>query len=94
MDQFDRERFASVYRTLAEILERERHVDRMEDHLSFVLGDLARRVFVGAKFLPPDDLLEEVAELLRSGKPEQLQQMGNRLREHAQHLDDVTDSPI
>ncbi|MEO8493734.1 MAG: hypothetical protein ABI614_01585 [Planctomycetota bacterium] len=91
MDQFDSQRYASVYRTLAEILERERPADRDENDLSYVLGDLARRVFVGSHFLPPDDLLEEVAKVLRTAKPEHLQIMARRLRDHATHLDEVTE---
>ena len=91
MDSFDRQRFASVYRTLAEILERDRDADRVEDHLSFVLGDLTRRVFVGAKYLPPDELLEEVARLLRHGEPDRLHSMARRLHDHARHLDQLSD---
>lgn len=91
MDSFDSQRYASVYRMLAEILERERSADRDESHLSYVLGDLARRVFVGTQFLPPDELLEEVTEALRAGKPEQLHGMAGRLRDHARHLDELTE---
>ena len=91
MDNFDRQRYATVYRALAEILERERPADREENHFSFLLGDLTRRIFVGTKYLPPDELLEEVSDLLRTGKPEQLQGMADRLRDHALHLDEMSD---
>ncbi|MEQ8787838.1 MAG: hypothetical protein RIC55_16150 [Pirellulaceae bacterium] len=89
MDNFDRERYSSVYRTLAEILDRDRPDDRIENHLSYVLGDLARRMFAGSQFVPPDELLEEAATVLRTGKNEELHAMARRLRDHAQHLDDV-----
>jgi hypothetical protein len=91
MDNYDSRRYASVYNTLAEILERERPADREESHLSYVLGDLARRVFVGTQFLPPDELLEEVVEALRTGKPEHLQGMAQQLRDHARHLDELAE---
>ena len=89
MDDFDSQRFSSVYRSLAEILERDRDDDRAENHLSYVLGDLTRRIFVGARYLPPDELLEEVAGLLRSGNRDQSLRLAQRLRDHAQHLDDL-----
>jgi len=91
MDQFDRQHYASAYRALAEIFQRDRPADREENHLSFVLGDLTRRIFVGTKYLPPDELFEEVAHLLRTGKPEDLKAMAERLREHAKHLDELPD---
>jgi hypothetical protein len=90
MDQFDRERYASVYRTLAEILDRDRSAEHEEHHLSYVLGDLTRRIFVGSQYLPPDELLEEVAHLLRTAEPEHLQGMAQRLRDHAQHLEELS----
>jgi hypothetical protein len=90
MDRFDSDRYSSVYRMLAEILERDRPADRVENHLSYVLGDLARRVFAGSRFVPPDELLEEVATVLRTGKNEELHAMAHRLRDHAQHLQDIT----
>ena len=90
MDRFDGERYASTYRTLAEILERDRSTEHEEHHLSYVLGDLTRRIFVGSRYLPPDELLEEVAHVLREGKPEHLEKMAKRLRDHAQHLDELT----
>ena len=69
MDHFDRERYITVYGTLAEVLERERQADSQENHLSFILGGLARRIFVDAGYLPPDELLEETAQVLRSRAP-------------------------
>lgn len=90
MDRFDCDRYATAYRTLAEILERDRVADREEHHLSYVLGDLTRRIFVGSQYLPPDELLEEVAHVLRSGEPEHLEKMAKRLRDHARHLDELT----
>ena len=92
MDNFDRERYASVYRALAAVIERDRPTDREECHLSYVLGDLARRIFVGGQYMPPDELLEEVAQLIRTGKPKELKAMAHQLREHANHLDELSDS--
>ena len=89
MDHFDRERYISIYKMLAEILERDRPQDPEEHHLSYVLGDLARRIFVESNFLPPDELLEETARLLRTGDREQLRAMSRRLHDHAQHLADL-----
>ena len=86
MDHYDRERYISIYTMLAELLERERGSDPEEHHLSFILGGLTRRVFVDAGYLPPDELLEETAFLLRSGDQQQLPNMARRLREHADHL--------
>ncbi|REK11469.1 MAG: hypothetical protein DWQ37_14400 [Planctomycetota bacterium] len=91
MDKFDRERYAAVYRELAEVLARERPADRAENHLSYNLGELAARVFVGSEFLPPDELLEQVAQVLRSGERDQEQAMAKRLSEHARHLDQIQD---
>lgn len=89
MDHFDRERYISIYKMLSEILERDRPQDPEERHLSHVLGDLARRVFVDSGHLPPDELLEETARLLRSGNRRQLQAMARRLRDHAQHISEL-----
>ena len=86
MDHFDRERYITVYKMLAEILERDRPNDPEEHHFSHVLGDLARRVFVGSEYLPPDELLEETAEILRSSDRRQVQAMARRLRDHTRHL--------
>jgi len=86
MDHFDRQRYITVYTTLAEILERERPSDEESHHLSHVLGDLARRVFVGTEHLPPDELLEETAKTLRSNDHGHVEAMARRLRDHARHL--------
>jgi hypothetical protein len=89
MDHFDRERYIVIYKMLAEILERDRPRDPQEGHLSFILGDLTRRIFVESNYLPPDELLEETARLLRSGNHKQLQAMAKRLHDHAQHMADL-----
>ena len=92
MDQFDRQQYAAAYRTLAEILDRDRSADDQEHQLAYVLGDITRRIFVGSQFLPPDELLEEVAQVLRVAEPNQLHEMARRLRDHAEHLDELTDN--
>lgn len=89
MDSFDRQRFASVYRLLAEVLEHDRAAGQTE-HLSHTLGDLARRVFVGTEYDPPDELLEQAALAIRKGDAQQLQQLAQRLRRHAEHLEGWT----
>ncbi len=91
MDQFDRQHYASVYRTLAEIFERERPAHRDENDLSYVLGHLTRRVFIGTHYLPPDELLEEVVKALRTFNSEHFESLARRLREHAKHLDEITE---
>ncbi len=88
MDQTDRDKYASAYRLLADVLDRDRPADKHEDHLSFILGDLTRRVFVGTQFHPPHELLEHVARTLRTDDPAQWKQMAAQLREHAEHLED------
>lgn len=92
MDKFDGDRFASVYRLLAEILERERPADATEEHLSFILGDLARRVFVGTEFQPPDEILEQTSAVLRAGDNDERHALARRLRSHAEHLDQLQSS--
>ncbi len=87
-DQFDRTRFAAAYRLLAEVLERDRPGVREEDHLSYILGDLTRRLFVGTHFEPPNEILEQVAHVLRQGDPDQGKQMARKLRDHASHLEE------
>ena len=89
MDQFDREQYASVYRALAEILDRDRSADHPDHQLAYALGDMTRRIFVGSPYLPPDELLAEVALVLRTAEPEHLHEMAQRLRDHAQHLDEL-----
>lgn len=91
MDSTDRQQFAAAYRALAEVLGRPRPADRAENHLSYALGDLAGRIFLGADHLPPDELLAQVIEALRSGNPADQQTLAERLREHAQLLDNVAD---
>ena len=87
MDKSDAEKYATVFALLAEVLERPRPVEE-ERGMSFALGDLARRLFVGTKFNPPDELLEEVAHAIRSGEAPERARVAARLREHAQHLTD------
>ncbi len=89
MDNFDRDRYASAYRLLAEILERNRPADPVEGHMSYILGDLTRRVFVGSQFDPPDEILEQTAQVMRSGSDEARKKMADRLRRHAIHLDEL-----
>ncbi len=84
MDKHDCELYARVYRLLADILTRERPAD--EQHLSFILGDSARRVFVGTEFTAPDDILEETSHVIRAGDHASRQEAARRLREHAAHL--------
>ena len=91
MDSTDRQQFAAAYRALAEVLGRPRAADRPENHLSYALGDLAGRIFLGADHLPPDELLTQVVEALRSGDPADQQTLAERLREHAKMLDNVAD---
>jgi hypothetical protein len=93
MDNFDRSRYAAVYRLLAEVLERERLADSEEKHVSFIMGDLARRVFVGTQFVPPDEMLESVAKTLRAGDADELKNAARHLREHAEHLESLTAQP-
>ena len=85
MDQYDCEQYAKAYRLLADILERERSAG--EQHVSFMLGDLARRVFVETPFAPPDEILEETSHVIRSGDTDTRANAARRLREHADHLD-------
>lgn len=87
MDQFDCKQYAKVYRLLAEILERERPAE--EQHASFILGDLARRVFVETPHLPPDEILEEISHVIRSGETNTRGDAARRLRDHANHLDQL-----
>ena len=85
MDQSDAKAYSQVFGLLAEVLERPRPDDD-ERGVSFALGDLARRVFVGSKYDPPDELLEQVAHAIRSGEETERQNVAERLREHAAHL--------
>jgi hypothetical protein len=91
MDSTDRQQFAAAYRALAEVLGRPRPADRPENHLSYALGDLTGRIFLGAEHLPPDELLAQVVEALRSGDSADQQTLAERLREHARLLDNIVD---
>jgi len=91
MDKIDRDRFADAYRILADVLQRERSGDSVEGHIPFILGDLTRRVFVGTQFDPPDEVLERTAEILRSGNEKQRKSMAQRLRDHADYLDQLSE---
>ena len=90
MDKKDCEQYARVYRLLADILVRERPAE--QQHMSFILGDLARRVFVETPFIPPDEILEETSHVIRSGDAEHRKLAARRLREHADHLVDLATS--
>ena len=91
MEKADRDRFAAAYRLLADVLQRERSIDSVDTKVPFLLGDLTRRVFVGTQFDPPDEILEMTAEILRSGDEKQRKSMAQRLRDHADHLDEVSE---
>ena len=91
MDKVDRDHFADAYRLLAEVLQRERPSDSVEGHIPFILGDITRRVFVGTQFDPPDEILERTAEILRSGNEKQRKSMAQRLLDHANYLDQLSD---
>ena len=82
LDHHDREKFAAIYRLLAEVLEHERQAG-----VSYSLGDLAGRVFIGLPAEPPDEVLEAVARALRSGGAAQRRNLAERLRSHAQQLE-------
>jgi hypothetical protein len=86
MDAIDRQHLAEAYLALAEVLGRVRPKDRPENHLSYALGDLAGRIFVGADHLPPEELLERVSAALRSGEQEEQHTLAEHLREHARLL--------
>jgi hypothetical protein len=87
MDQADRPRYAAVYRLLAEILERDRSGEPSQGQLSHALGDLTRRIFVGADHDPPDELLEQAAEIIRLGDAAAAPELARRLRKNADLLD-------
>lgn len=86
MDAFDRDKFAAVYRLLAEILEHDRTQHR-EHGAAFSIGDIMRRVFTGKEFEPPDELLEQVALLLRGEDFSHMRPMAAKLRKHAEKLE-------
>ena len=87
MDQVDRAQYAAVYRLLAEILERHGAADPAQGQLSHALGDLTRRIFVGADHDPPDELLEQTAEAIRQADPAALPELARRLRRNAELLE-------
>lgn len=87
LDSHDREKFATIYRLLAEVLEHEASADHSDDAMSYRLGDLAARVFMGTPTEPPDEVLEATVEVLRTGSPEDRQQLAVRLRAHAEQLE-------
>lgn len=89
MDKFDRERFADAYRALADVFERDRPHDNTEDQLPYLLGDLMKRIFVGSQYDPPDEILEASAVTMRSGSDKERHAMAERLRRHADHLDEL-----
>ena len=90
MDSFDREKFASVYRLLAEVMDHDRAAGEPEGKLSFGLGDVLRRVFLGSEFLPPDELLEQTSQVMRHGDLHQMKQLAEQLRQHATHLENYS----
>ena len=87
LDSHDREKFATIYRLLADVLEHEAHADRSDDAMSYRLGDLAARVFIGSPPEPPDEVLEFAANVLRTGVSEDRQQLAVRLRAAAEQLE-------
>lgn len=89
MDNYDKEKFAAIYRMLADVLDRPREAAVIETHTPYLLGDLMRRVFAGTRFDPPDDLLESTASVLRAGDTSQRRSMAVHLREHATHMDEL-----
>ena len=87
LDNHDRKKFAAIYRLLADVMEHEARVDRSDDAMSYRLGDLAARVFMGAPVEPPDEVLESASHVLRSGGSEDRQQLAVRLRAYAEQLE-------
>lgn len=86
LDSHDREKFATIYRLLADVLEHEARADHSDDAMSYRLGDLAARVFMGTPAEPPDEVLAATVQTLRTGSPEDRQQLAVRLRTHAEQL--------
>lgn len=93
MDPFQRDRFAAIYRLLADVLEHGPTASSESGHLSYMLGNLTRRVFVGSRIDPPDEILEQVAKLLRSNDPEPFPAMAKRLRAHADVIEQLSAEP-
>jgi len=86
LDHHDREKYAAVYRLLADVLEREPPAGQASGRVSYLLGDLAGRVFVGTPIQPPDEVLEATAEVLRTGDSAARLHLAARLRSHAEQL--------
>ena len=91
LDHHDREKFAAIYRLLAEVLEHETSAGPAGGRVSYLLGDLAGRVFVGTPIERPDEVLEAAAEVLRSGGSAERQHLAAILRSHAEQLNRSTD---
>ena len=87
LDHHDCEKFAGIYRLLADVLEHEAQADRNDGAMSYRLGDLAGRLFMGPPTEPPDEVLEAAVQVLRSGGPTERQQLAARLRSCAEQLD-------
>jgi hypothetical protein len=93
MDQPNIQAFAHIYRLLVQVLQRESTGDGPEQHVSYRMGDLTGRVLLGTKHVPPDELLEAAARILRSGTPEERHRFAARLEEQARYLDQLLDRP-
>lgn len=91
LDQHDRQKFAAVYRLLADVLEHEASGGHANDRVSYLLGDLAGRVFMGTPIDPPDEVLEAVVQVLRTGEASEREHLTARLRAHAEQLDRSAD---
>lgn len=91
LDHRDREKFAAIYRLLAEVLEHETPDAPASDRVSYLLGDLTGRVFMGAPIGPPDEVLEAAVQVLRTGGPAEREHLAARLRSHAEQLDRSAD---
>jgi hypothetical protein len=87
LDHHDREKFAAIYRLLAEVLEHEARAEHNDDAMSYRLGDLAGRVFMGTPPEPPDEVLDAAVQALRTGGSAERQQLASRLRSCAEQLD-------
>ncbi len=94
LDHHDREKFAAIYRLLAEVLEHETPAAAASDRVSYLLGDLTGRVFMGTPIGPPDEVLEATVQVLRTGGPAEREQLAARLRSHAEQLDRSGDDRV
>jgi hypothetical protein len=93
LDAYDRERFSTIYRLLADVLEHESGDDREEERMSYLLGDLAGRLFMGTPYEPPDDVLAAAADILRTGSRGDRTKFAARLREIASLLEKAASPP-